>query len=109
MKRTNKIKVAVSPDQDIRRKMIQRIVVDMGFAVTPGDAGKIIRVSPHEFDLYGAYFVFADTYNFRESPITRQRLFELAATGTAVVVGARRIPPEMEFMCEAYHPHDFGL
>ena len=60
--------------------------------------------SVHDFDLSRAYFVLADLYNFRESPITTQRLFELAARGIAVIVGTRRLPPEFEPFCTAYFP-----
>jgi hypothetical protein len=109
MKKSRKIIVAVSPDRAVRLQMIRRIVVDLGFARTQGDAGKIIRNTPHDFDLVNCYFVFAGTYNLRESAITTARLYELAATGTAVIIGSRKIPHEMEFICDARFPYDFEL
>jgi hypothetical protein len=107
MKKNNKIIVAVSSDRNQRVAMLQRIAVDLGFAKIPGDAGKIIRQSPYDFDLANCYFVLAETYNLRESPMTTQRLYELAATGIAIVIGTKKIPPEMEFLCEIYKPHNF--
>ncbi len=100
----NKIMVAVAADRETRSKLLRRIAVDAGFATTPGDAGKLVRPTVHDFDLTRAYFVLADLYNFRESPITTQRLFELAARGIAVIVGTRRLPPEFEPFCTAYFP-----
>lgn len=107
MKKENKIIVVVSADQDLRHIMLQHLAVELGFAQTRGDAGKLIRQSPHDYDLANCYFVLAANYNLRESPVTTQRLFELAARGLAVLVGCRRIPPEMEFLCTAYYPQDF--
>lgn len=109
MKRTNKIKACVSTDPETRAQMVRKLVVQLGFAMTPSDAGKIIRKSPHDFDMHSAYFVFAENYNLRESNLTTQRLYELAATGTAVVIGVRKLPADLEFLCEAYSPHDVGL
>jgi hypothetical protein len=51
--------------------------------------------------------VLAETCNLRESPATTQRLYELAATGIAVIVGAKRVPPELEFLCEIFTPQNF--
>lgn len=107
MKKSNKIIVAVGADRNRRAAMVARIAVNLGFARTPGDAGKIVRQSPYDFDLANGYFVLAETYNLRESPVTTQRLYELAATGLAVVIGARKVPPEMEFLCEIYTPQNF--
>ena len=102
--KTNKITIVVSPDREVRAAMIKRLVVDAGFAKTPGDAAKIIRKSPYDFDLSESFFVFAELYNLRESPITTHKLYEMAVRGLAVIVGARRIPPEMEFLCSAQFP-----
>jgi hypothetical protein len=107
MKKSNKIIVAVSADRNQRMVMLQRIAVSLGFAKTPGDAGKIIRQSPYDYDLANCYFVLAENYNLRESPITTQRLYELSATGIAIVIGTKKIPPEMEFFCEVYTPQNF--
>lgn len=97
----------VCPDRPTRQKMIQRLAVQLGFAKTPGDAAKIIRQSPHDFNLANCYFVLAEQYNLRESPFTTQALYELAATGIAVVIGMKKIPPEMEFICDVFTPQDF--
>lgn len=89
---------------DTKGKDSFRMAVDAGFALTPSDAGKLIRPSVHDIDLSRAYFVLADLYSFRESPITTQRLFELATRGIAVMVGTRRLPPEFEPFCVAFYP-----
>ena len=107
-KKQNKIIVAVSTDERERKAMLQRITIVLGFAITPADAGKIIRNTPQDFDLVNTYFVLASSYNLRESPLTTHRLYELAARGIAVVVGVKRLYPEHEFMCVAYYPSDFG-
>ncbi|MDR1629939.1 MAG: hypothetical protein LBS36_06975 [Oscillospiraceae bacterium] len=99
----NKIIVAVHSDNKIRGEILQRLIVKLGFARTPSDAAKIIRASVHDIDLSEAYFVLAGNYNFRESPLTTQRLFELAARGIAVVVSAKKIPKEFEPFCEAHY------
>jgi hypothetical protein len=106
MKKHNKIIVAVSPDPDERRKMIRRIAVELGFAMTPGDAGKLTKQTPHDYDLNQCYFVLAENYNFRESPLTTYRLIEMAARGIAVVVGTKRLPREAEVFCEVINPED---
>ncbi|MDR1198353.1 MAG: hypothetical protein LBK94_04990 [Prevotellaceae bacterium] len=98
----NKIIVAVHADDKTRSEMLQRIVVKLGFARTLSDASKIIRASVHDIDLSDAYFVIAGNYSFRESPVTTQRLFQLAARGIAVIVSAGKLPREFEPFCEAH-------
>ena len=66
--KANKIMVAVSADKEARTRLLRRMAVDAGFALTPSDAGKLIRPSVHDIDLSRAYFVLADLYSFRESP-----------------------------------------
>lgn len=102
MSKQNKIIVAVHSDQGTREKILKRLIVDRGFAFTPSDAGKLIKSTVSDIDLTKAYFVIADNYNFRDSPITRQRLYELAARGIAVIIGTRKLQTEFEFICEAY-------
>lgn len=99
----NKIIVAISPDPEQRLEIIKRVLVNLGFALIPGDAAKLIKSSVYDIDLTTAYFVCADNFNFRESEITRQRLYELAARGIAVIVGVKRLPREFEFICEAIY------
>lgn len=99
----NKIIVAVAADDKVRRAIIQRILVELKFAITPYDAAKLIRKSVHDIDLTSAYYVCAENFNFRDSEITRQRLYEMAARGMAVIVGVRRLPREFEFICEAMY------
>ena len=99
----NKIIVAVHPDEQVRRKIIQRILMKLSFAVTPGDASKLIRPTAYDFDLSDCYYVCAANHNLRDSPITRQRLYELAARGIAVIIGVKRLQAEYEFICEAVY------
>ena len=102
MKKQNKIIVAVHTNPEERTRIIQRIVVDLGFAVIPSDAKKLIRQSVEDINLSLAYFVIADNFNFRQNPITVQRLFEMAARGMAVILGTQRLQREFEFICEAH-------
>ncbi len=99
----NKIIVVVNPDEGDRRRAIQRTMVRLGFATTLGDAGKLIRPTVHDYDLGETYFVCALSHNLRDSQITRQRLYELAARGIAVVIGVKRLQAEYEFICEAVY------
>ncbi|NDV45819.1 hypothetical protein D0T49_01980 [Paludibacter sp. 221] len=102
MKKQNKIMVIISQDERIRRQMLQRLAVKLGFAITAGDANKIIKQSPFDYDLTTAYFILAETHDFRKHPQTTQRLYEMAVQGIAVVVGVKKLPPEYEFICEIY-------
>ena len=106
MKKSNKIIVCQSPFEEDRVSMVAKLLVKFGFARTPGDAKKIIAFSPFDIDLSGAYFVAARTFNFRTSANTTQRLFEMALRGNLVLTGAKKVPPEMEFMCEIYTVND---
>jgi len=106
-KKQRKIIVCVSTDERERRSMIRQVLVDLGFALVPSDAEKLIRQSPHDYDLTSSYFVAALTANLRESPLTTHRLYELAAQGIAVVVGLKRLHKEHEFICEAFYSSDF--
>ena len=106
MKKQYKIMAVVASDEGDRRRMVQRLAVRLGFARTPGDAGKIIRENVWDYDLANAYFVLAYQFNFRDSPQAAQQLFRLAAQGLAVVVGCRRVPREYEFLCEVYTEQD---
>ncbi len=99
----NKLIVAVAPDDRTRQRIIQRILVELNFAYTPADAAKLVRSSVHDFDLRSAYYVCADLFRFGDSPLTLQRLVELAARGIAVIVGVRRLPAQYEFICEAHY------
>lgn len=103
MSKQNKIIVAVHSDQPTREKIIKRLIVERGFALTPSDAGKLILPSVFDIDLSEAYFVISDNFNFRESPLTQQRLYELAARGIAVILGTPKLQKEFEFICEAYY------
>lgn len=103
MVKQNKLIVAVHPDHDIRNKILKRLIIERGFALTPTDAGKLIKATVSDIELSGAYFVIADNYRFRESPITQQRLYQMAARGIAVILGATKLPREYEFICEAYY------
>ncbi|MDR1436830.1 MAG: hypothetical protein LBI65_01795 [Candidatus Symbiothrix sp.] len=107
MKKPNKIIVCLALSEDERYRMISRLLVNCGFARTPHEARKIIALSPFDIDLPGAYFVAALNYNFRTSLHTTQRLYTMAINGNLVVIGAKRVPPEMEFMCEIYTTADF--
>lgn len=106
MRKTNKIIVCLSFNESERSTMIAKMLVKFGFARTPGDAKKIIGASAFDVDFSSSYFVAAQTFNFRSSAYTTQRLYEMAVRGNLVIVGAKKVPPEMEFMCEILTPSD---
>ena len=108
MRKQNKIIVCLSPFEEDRISMAAKLLVKFGFARTPGDAKKIIAFSVFDIDLSSVYFVAAKVFNFRMSANTTQRLFEMALRGNLVLVGAKKVPPEMEFMCEIYTIADFS-
>lgn len=99
----NKIIVAVHPDASTREKILTRLIIDCKFADIPSVAKKLIQPTISDIDLNNAYFVIADNYVFRRSPITQQRLYEMAARGIAVILGTNKLPQEYEFICEAYY------
>ena len=103
MQKQNKIKVIVSPDPDIRRKLLQKVALECGFALTQGDAGKLIKPSVYECNIPDAFYVLADLHNFRVSSYMNQQLYEMAARGMAVIVGVKKLPAEFEFICEVYN------
>ena len=108
MKKPNKIIVCLSNNEEERLQMVARLLVNFGFARTNGDAKKIISFTPFDIELSGAYFIASKTFNFRTSSNTTQRLFEMALRGNLVLVGAKKIPSEMEFMCEIHTISDFN-
>ena len=106
LKKENKIFVAVCPDVRTRRQMISRLAVRLGFALIPSDAAKLIQEDLYSCDLSTAYFVMCAQYNFRNPPVTNQRLYEMAARGLCVIVGVRSLPREYEFITQAFYPED---
>lgn len=94
----NKIIVAVHPDAQERRKIIQATMVHLGFALMQSDAAKLIKPTVYDFDLQHCYFVCAELHNFRDSPTTTHQLYEMAARGMAVVIGLKRLPREYEII-----------
>lgn len=105
MKR-NKIIVALCPDDELREKMVRKLAIRLGFARNETDAKRIIKINALDYDLPNTYFVLASNYSLRRSPETTQRLYQMALSGMAVVVGVKRIYPEHEFMCEIYYPDE---
>lgn len=98
----HKILVAVAPTIEEQERLMARLAVRFGLARIPSDAMKLISHDVYDIDLSTAYFVMASGYNFRGATITNQRLYELAARGLLVLVGAKRIPREYEFICRAF-------
>lgn len=106
IKKENKIQVVIAPTVQEREKMIARLAIRYGFAQIVSDAVKIIRKDIYSFDLSTTYFVLCSSYNFRGSVITTQRLYELAARGICVIVGAKSLPREYEFVSQTFYPAD---
>ncbi len=107
LKKENKIYVVVAPEQALRRTLIARLAVKLGFASIASDASKIIKQDISSVDLSTAYFVMVANYNFRGASITNQRLYEMAARGMAVIVGVRSLPREYQIITQAFFPEDF--
>lgn len=101
--KSKKIIVCVAPSEAERVKMMQKVIVQLGFALINSDALKLIRKTPHDFER-DSYFVFASTYSFRDSPITTNQLFERAVIGEAVVIGSKKVHPQYEYMCKIIYP-----
>lgn len=99
----NKIITIVASNPQQRVKLIQRTLVQLNFALTNIDADKLIKNDVYDIELLTAYYVCADNFNFRQSPITTQRLYEMAARGICVIVGVKRLQKEFEIMCEAIY------
>ena len=106
IKKDCKIFVVVSPDPEVRKKMLARLAVKLGFARVPSDAVKIIASDLRTVDLSTAYFVLCTNYNFRGASLTNQRLYEMAARGLCVAVGVRSLPREYEFICQVFFPEE---
>ena len=105
MKR-NKSIVALCPDSNIRERMERKLAIQTGFAKTEQDARKLIRTNATDYDLASSYFIIANNYSMRRSPETTQKLYRMALSGIAVIVGVSRIYPEHEFMCDIYSPDE---
>lgn len=101
--KTLKIIVCVAHEEAERRRMISKLAVDMGLALTASDATKLIRPTPFDYDLGRAYLVLASTFNFKNSPQTTNQLYRLAISGVAVIIGVKKLQPEFEFMCQIYN------
>jgi len=99
----NKIIVCIATDDSERQAMIKRVLVKKGLANTPGDAGKIIKPSPNDYDLADCYYVAALDYNLASSPLITHQLYRLAASGVLVVIGTKKLQTNYEFMCEPYY------
>lgn len=97
-----KIIVAQSNSPQERVAIMRRLLIHYGFAYTATDAGKLINSDVHNIDLNSAYFVVADNFKFHESPITLQRLYQMAAAGVFILLGSRSIPRQYEWICEAH-------
>lgn len=108
IKKQNKIIVVVSPDADVRRKLIAKLAVRFGLATLPSDADKLIKPDIGNYDLPTVYLVTCLSYNFRGATTTNQRLYELAARGICIIVGVKSLPREYEIISEAYYPSDFN-
>lgn len=106
MVKENKIFVVVASDAKLRRQIISKLAVRLGFAQIPSDAAKLIREDIYDVDLTSTYFVMCNNYNFRDSPSTNHRLYEMAARGLAVVVGVRSLPREYEFIAQIIYPEN---
>lgn len=107
LKKENKIFAVVCTDIQMRKVLMARLAVKLGFAVIPSDAMKLIRQDLEDIDLSTSYFVMVSNYNFRGAVHTNQKLYEMAARGIAVIVGVKSVPREFQFITQAIYPEDF--
>lgn len=98
----NKIYVCISHSEAERHRLVRETIVRLGFALIPSDASKLMRTSVHDFSREH-YFIFAAFYKFDETGMNRT-LVERAHSGQAVVIGANRVPKELELFCETIYP-----
>ena len=103
-KKSNKIMTCISPVNIQRTKLACELALRFRLSTIRSEARKILKHSVYDIELSEAYYVLVDDFNFRESPSTTQRLYELAARGIAVIVGCRKLPREFEFLCDTYNP-----
>lgn len=107
IKKENKLFVVIHNDTRIRKQMIAKLATKLGFAKIPSDAAKLIRADISDYlNLGTAYFILCGNYNFKDSPETNHRLYEMAARGLAVIVGVRSLPSEYEFISQCIYPED---
>ena len=97
-----KIICCICTDDTERTQMIRRVLVKKGLASTPGDASKLIKSSPTDFDGADSYYIAASLYKLKSSITITNQLYRMAASGILVVVGLKKLQPEYEFMCETY-------
>ncbi len=90
----------------IRRKMIAVQATRMGLAAVPSDALKIVRHELYDADLQSDYILLFDTVNLASASWIVQTLYRRALMGAPVVIGTKRIPKGMEFMCRPLYPED---
>ncbi len=106
IKKEYKIHVVIAPTIQEREQLIARLAVRLGFAMTASDAMKIIKKDIYSIDIPTTYFVLCSSYNFRGAVLTTQRLYELAARGICVILGAKSLPREYEFIAQTFYPGD---
>lgn len=93
----------ICTDDSERLQMIKKVLVKKGLASTPGDAAKLIKPNPSDFDAVDSYYIAASLYNLKSSDTITNQLYRMAASGILVVVGLKKLQPEYEFMCESYY------
>ena len=108
IKKSNKIYVVLSSDQQEREVLLSKLACRLGFAAIPSDARKIIRKDIYSIDLQSAYFVLCSNYSFRGATNTNQKLFEMAARGICIAVACKALPSEYEFLTEVVYRDDLG-
>lgn len=102
-----RIFLVVAPDEQQRRQMVETLAVRHGFALTRSDARKIIRSGLDEQILVeDPWFVLAATVHPRVSTQVYIHLYRIALSGRFVLIGASRVPRDMDFMFEVVTPAD---
>lgn len=105
--RPRKINVVFSSDASKRRAMTAALAVKLGFARTRSDARKIITAVVDESTVANEpYFVLSDYLDFRHNTDMIARLYALANSGIAVVVGTNYLPEKYRILCDVWYESD---
>ncbi len=96
----------VSPDLNVRRRMIANLAVRMKLATIMSDAMKLISDDIYSFDLMADYIILCDTVDFAENTKIAPTLLRRALMGAPVVVGVKKITKNLDSFCRFIYPEE---
>lgn len=92
--------VCVSESPERREDMIASQLIKAGFANIKSDAKKIIKHTIADSSIEDSYFIAVSSYSFTASASNNIRLIHKAARGHLVVLGAKKVPRDIEAFVE---------